>query len=99
MDGSIMLLNDKIRRLPDVAPMRSGAIQFGEDWPGVFIRGDEIDWLIKETWLVLDQAKKLGAPEKTIKLLTIIHDDFKRLEAESYEPKKYNHATGEWEPA
>jgi hypothetical protein len=83
-----MLLNDKIRRLPEVAPMRSGAIQFGEDWPGVFIRGDEIDTLVQESLMLLDLAKKLDAPEKTVKLLTIIHADLKRLEWDCYEPKK-----------
>ena len=31
-----------MRRLPAVSPqLQSGAVQFGEDLPGIFIRGDE----------------------------------------------------------
>ena len=31
-----------MRRLPEISPrIEIGAVSFGSDWPGVFIRGDE----------------------------------------------------------
>jgi hypothetical protein len=35
-----------IRKLPAVAErVETGPVQFGDDWPGVFIRGDNAFWL------------------------------------------------------
>jgi len=34
-------LDEPIRKLPDVEPrIETGPVQFGKDWPGTFIRGD-----------------------------------------------------------
>lgn len=34
------------RRLPQQAPrVETGAVEFGDDWPGVFIRGDCACWM------------------------------------------------------
>lgn len=35
-------MSNKVRKFPAVDPGRveTGPIQFGDDWPGVFIRGD-----------------------------------------------------------
>jgi hypothetical protein len=35
----------EIRQLPEQAErVETGAVQFGNDWPGVFIRGDNAGW-------------------------------------------------------
>jgi len=56
------------RKLPEQKPrIESGAVQFGNDWPGLFIRGDSsyylaqsINTMLESTILLL--AGKIGAP-------------------------------------
>lgn len=36
-----------IRNLPEVEQrVETGPVQFGDDWPGVFIRGDDAAWYV-----------------------------------------------------
>ena len=35
---------ENVTRFPDITErIETGAVQFGDDWPGLFIRGDETD--------------------------------------------------------
>jgi hypothetical protein len=44
----------EIRKLPSAEPqVRTGPVRFGEDWPGIFIRGDEALALAHRLELVL----------------------------------------------
>lgn len=39
---------DAIRKLPAVERrVETGPVQFGDDWPGIFIRGDNALWLCR----------------------------------------------------
>lgn len=50
--GGGVLSEEKIRQLPEQSPrVETGAVQFGSDWPGIFIRGDNaifLSWCLKE---------------------------------------------------
>jgi hypothetical protein len=47
-----------IRMLPEQTPrMESGPVQFGEDWPGVFIRGDHAGYYALNLQFALDKLK------------------------------------------
>lgn len=49
----------RIQKLPAAASrVESGAVQFGDDWPGLFLRGDECLFLIADLRRMFEQ---LGA--------------------------------------
>lgn len=44
----------EIRKLPPASPqVRTGPLRFGDDWPGIFIRGDEALALAQRLEMVL----------------------------------------------
>lgn len=51
--GSIMAAQQRVQRLPtppDRPRVETGAVQFGNDWPGLFVRGDNafsLAWRIR----------------------------------------------------
>jgi hypothetical protein len=49
----------QVRRLPEVENrVESGPIMFGDDWPGLFLRGDDCHrFVVSLRELVLDSAK------------------------------------------
>ena len=45
----------EIRKLPATEPrVETGATQFGDDWPGIFIRGDKASYLVNVLALLED---------------------------------------------
>ena len=49
---------DKIRKFPNQDErVETGAIQFGKDWPGLFIRGDNAAWYRLNLMSILEKAK------------------------------------------
>ena len=52
-----------VRRIPhDGERVETGAVQFGNDWPGLFIRGDNAGWLAFNIGLI--QEWFAGLPEE-----------------------------------
>lgn len=55
-----MPLDQTVRKLPSVEHrVESGPVQFGDDWPGVFIRGDDAIFFARHLRTLLD-VKILG---------------------------------------
>lgn len=49
-------MSESLRKLPPVEPrVETGAIQFGEDWTGLFIRGDNAFALAEDLELILSK--------------------------------------------
>lgn len=68
-------MSRKVRQLPEQKNrVETGAIKFGDDWPGLFVRGDDSVSLL----LLLEQAYAAGLIQKidpTYRLIkTIRHD-------------------------
>lgn len=57
-------MSDAIRQFPDeIERVETGPIQFGQDWPGVFIRGNNAAWFAFMLTSVLnDHARFHGDP-------------------------------------
>lgn len=56
----------------------TGAMQFGQDWPGLFIRGDEamaVILALKHVDHILRERCKLGLPHELERLIEIIERD------------------------
>ncbi|HYH68955.1 MAG TPA: hypothetical protein VD866_29950 [Urbifossiella sp.] len=53
---------------PAVPRVESGPTQFGEDWPGVFIRGDNAGWMAMRMKLMLDDMR--ARPDLTAEFAT-----------------------------
>ena len=52
-----------VRRIPhDGERVETGAVQFGNDWPGLFIRGDNAGWLAFNIGLI--QEWFAGLPDE-----------------------------------
>lgn len=50
-----MTYETKLRRLPAETPrVETGPTQFGDDWPGVFIRGDNANHYARHLGILLD---------------------------------------------
>jgi hypothetical protein len=61
-----MAKNSKITRIPlqdETSRIRTGAIQFNDDWPGLFIRGDEAFALMLELKQMLKALEEEGNQE------------------------------------
>src|SRR5438876_245639 len=64
---------DNVRRLPapaDSQRVENGPVQFGTDWPGLFIRGDSAFGLAMSIKAILAHFKEHPAPE----VFFAIHD-------------------------
>lgn len=54
-------LRDDIRRLPPQTPrVENGALQFGDDWPGVFVRGDSAGYYAMTLHALLEPTHENG---------------------------------------
>lgn len=52
----------EIRVLPEQQPrVETAPVQFGQDWPGIFIRGDQACYWSQRLLDVLEHAKRGGA--------------------------------------
>lgn len=84
-----MTSNPRIVQIPmpgGSARVRTGAIQFRDDWPGLFVRGDDaivlavdlshILQVLRERGLEADHRVLCGIP-RIEKLMTIIEQDVK----------------------
>lgn len=52
---------------PDNGPnprVETGAVQFGKDWPGLFIRGDNAAWLAHNIGVIQDWYRSLPEEQK-----------------------------------
>lgn len=67
---------DDIRKVPAVEPrIETGAVQFGEDWPGTFIRGDNAFFYASHLSIVLDASKADPISVSVLRgLLSCLHD-------------------------
>lgn len=71
---SMVLMTDT-RKLPEMKPrVETGVVEFGDDWPGVFIRGDQAAYYSKAlddliTYRYNDPLT-IAAAEGLLKLLT-----------------------------
>src|SRR6185437_125786 len=61
----------EIRNLPaQPARVETGPLQFGDDWPGVFIRGDRAAALALDLGALIENARHFGtSPLETLALL------------------------------
>jgi len=57
--------NDKPR-------IETGAVQFGSDWPGLFIRGDNAAWLAFEAQQVLEWYNNLPAEHRCFMVMSML---------------------------
>lgn len=58
-----MMLIQRLPAPPDGGRMATGPVQFGDDWPGVFIRGDNASWYALQLRLLLprlDPSEQIG---------------------------------------
>jgi len=67
-----------IAKYPDQGRVDTGAVQFGEDWPGVFIRGDKANHIAA----TLRRLHEMPPPTQRIFLAEIIE-----LLVSCYEPR------------
>jgi len=51
------------RMYPHAERVETGPVQFNDDWPGVFIRGDNALWLAMCLGNYLDTVEKGGKPQ------------------------------------
>jgi len=57
-------MRDDIRKVPAIEPrVETGAVQFGGDWPGTFIRGDNAFQYAKALQRVLEFCELHGSPD------------------------------------
>lgn len=53
----------KIERDQNLERIESGPIQFGQDWPGVFIRGDDACYMSFNIFEILEMIKNGETPD------------------------------------
>lgn len=54
--------------------IESGRIQFNDDWPGVFIRGDQAMMYFSQLLNVLNSAREAKLPDEDIKSIEMLID-------------------------
>ena len=54
-------MSNQIRKIEAQADrVETGPVQFGDDWPGLFIRGDNCLWMGLSIVLAITEAEKAG---------------------------------------
>lgn len=74
--------------------VETGPVQFGDDWPGLFIRGDNCLWMARSIDMAREAAEK-GGNTLLVNDLNRLAELFKQVDARLQEPKKDYHPGAE----